>query len=144
MLDLFLTGGLILLVANLLLTARVALVATQARDARRQGVDAALLESMSESMEVMRSEFIPANGASISYRINGLTEYANAASVNALYAKSAADEARLAVRDAKDGIVRVELRLSDLQKAIDQRTVNMIQTNADTGQVSAGQGNRQQ
>lgn len=109
-------GGLILV------SMRVATLVTQTRElaGKTNGKNGyAKLETMEDSIEAMRREFLPTDGASFSYRLNALVAASIEDAKNAVYNRAAQTEAVNAVRGAQESISRVLTFLATLQEKLD-------------------------
>lgn len=116
-----------LLIVVLAVLARVAMLATQIRASISQPTpqlngkngEQAVYKTMAENIAEMLREFKPADGASISYRINSLVAYNSEDAKNAVYIKAAQAEAVQAVRSAQEAVGRLNVSISTALEKLD-------------------------
>lgn len=168
----FVIIGLLILVLAVL--ARVAMLVTQIRASISQpspqtnGKNGEQInKAMADNIAEMLREFKPADGASISYRINSLVASTLEDSKNAVYARAAQQEAVAAARTVQDAVGRLAVSLSTTLEKLEAlalaqarqtqeqaKIVNRIEnsgrdsnaatlTGSTVGQLSAGAGTTQ-
>lgn len=128
--EFYIVSGLVifLLAVNLLILARVAMVATQARDVKVNGNYGDLLKKMSVGIADLLRESLPAEGASQSYRINSIVRMLEESGKGQQYARSSAESAQSEFKALREGQARIDQSIGTMQGTINQVAVAIAHT----------------
>lgn len=131
-----------LLILNFVVLARVAMLVTQVRASVSQPTPQPngkngeqLYKTMADNIAEMLREFKPADGASISYRINALVAYNLEDSKNAVYIKAAQQEAVQAVRSAQEAVGRLSVSISTALEKLDALAISQARQTQEQAKI---------
>lgn len=131
-----------LLIFNLAVLARVAMLATQIRasiaqpDHQPNGKNGSQLDkAMADNIAEMLREFKPADGASISYRINALVAHTLEDSKDAVYVRAAQTEAVQAVRAAQEAVGRLSVSISTILEKLDALAISQARQTQEQAKI---------
>lgn len=131
-----------LLIFNLAVLARVAMLVTQIRASIAQpspqpnGKNGEPMnKAMADGIAEMLREFKPADGASISYRINALVAHTLEDSKDAVYVRAAQTEAVQAVRAAQEAVGRLSVSISTILEKLDALSISQARQTQEQAKI---------